>query len=374
MTTPSSSPFLASQFPIARAALSTPGRVGRFDEALSWLNNAVDAGWIANQVYIEIKSRFRSALGDAWQARVADLVYAERGPVLDLYFSIQSDALHLLSSTRKKIAASKLQGPVVEAMLAVVGEFDPLAVAMESMKTKVTKRQVKTAEEREAEARFAPTPATPAATRKVYDALVEITARNYASMVTTISSEYTARLHTYMQAGPERRRKLYGSPEYRSAVIAALKEKRTPRDPDELRADWEGKIQVLAERDATQLRDAFILKVLRKLAPIVEAKGGLRSAKEIRDSVQVSRLSGTLKVEFEDGSSFLADNNIVYSHSSLGRLFARFPLTFHKVVMADGSYMKSPCEERMHTVFAGVSAPADTVDEEEQDEPEAPRG
>jgi hypothetical protein len=36
------------------------------------------------------------------------------------------------------------------------------------------------------------------------------------------------------------------------------------------------------------------------------------------------------------------------------KAFVRFPLTFHDVMLADGSPMKQPSEERMHSIFCAA--------------------
>lgn len=133
----------------------------------------------------------------------------------------------------------------------------------------------------------------------------------------------------------------------------------------------------LAKKDAAAMRDEFIFKVIEKIAPIVENKGNLVGVREVSNTIQVGRLSGMLEVDFADGASFVVDNNVVYSHSVRGRPFARFPLTFHNVVLPGGGRMKQPSEERMHSVFCAAPAPApcDEPDEDEEGESgPAPRG
>lgn len=67
----------------------------------------------------------------------------------------------------------------------------------------------------------------------------------------------------------------------------------------------------------------------------------------------MNSLRGTLRFFFTDGSSFVVQNSVVWSHSIYGKAFNRFPLTFHDVIMPDGSKMPRPSEERMNTVFVG---------------------
>lgn len=375
MTTTTTPELLhADHFPLTLRALDNSAyRKQTFLVALATLNEAVASGAIANVRMTECKASIRRALEEAWNRHVQGPLFEsqQRGPVLDLCFDIQADSLHLLASNQRKIEASRLAGPMVESMRAVLAEFAPVAKCVEHLKDKVVKRQVKTEAEKEAEERFVPTPATPTATRMAYDALMDITARNHDEMVAWTHKSFRIHVNRFMGGSPDERHAWICDPEYRVPVMAAVSEHNAHRGQYVLRSNWDAALRVLAAEHVARLRDSFVCKVLRKLAPIVEAKGGLQRLVEVADSVRIGSLSGTLRAEFADGSSFLADNTIVYSYSSRGTPFARFPLTFHRVVMPDGSMMKSPCEERMHTVFAATKPESSATDSpEREDDPD----
>lgn len=93
--------------------------------------------------------------------------------------------------------------------------------------------------------------------------------------------------------------------------------------------------------------------------------GNLASVTELSKTIHVGRLSGTLVVEFADGSRFLVDNNVVYSSSVHNKAFVRFPLTFHNVILADGNRTKQPSEERMHSIFCAAGELAQVALEDE---------
>jgi len=71
-------------------------------------------------------------------------------------------------------------------------------------------------------------------------------------------------------------------------------------------------------------------------------------------------LEGSIRFHFEDGSSFVAKNAVVWSQSSKGTVFSRYPLTFHDAILPDGSRMPRPDEAGMNEVFAvaGEGTPA----------------
>lgn len=158
-------------------------------------------------------------------------------------------------------------------------------------------------------------------------------------------------LDFFMSASPTLREKLVRDPENRAAVQAGTAPRSAQHEEYVLKPDFKAALVALAEKDAAELREAFISKVVRKLAPIVEAKGNLASVTEVSNTIQVGRMSGMLAIAFTDGSRFVVDNNLVYSSSVRNREFMRFPLTFHDVILADGIRMKKPSEERMHSIF-----------------------
>jgi hypothetical protein len=117
--------------------------------------------------------------------------------------------------------------------------------------------------------------------------------------------------------------------------------------------DAEESIMRMANQHAEAVRGTFVYKNTRKVAAIVDAKGNLKRTDVLNIRVSAGGLDGTLRFHFDDGSAFSAKKSVVWSTSSRGRAFLRFPLTFHDVTMPDGTPMKSPSEERMNLVFAG---------------------
>jgi len=236
-------------------------------------------------------------------------------------------------------------------MRQALAEFVPIAQRVTHLKECIVKRQVKTQEEREAEQRFVPSPATPAATRHIWEVLTEVTARNEPQLVEHLASRHEDRVEIFMKFCPQTRQKLLRHYENRAAVDAATMPLSSAAQEYVLRPDSKGALVTRAQKEAIELRDRFIYRVVSKLASIVEAKENLANVRELGNTIQVGCLSRVLAIEFADGARFKVDNNVVYPNSTRGKLFARFPLTYHDVTLADGSRMKQPSEERMHSIF-----------------------
>ena len=327
---------------------------------LKLLNDSVAAGAVANVTHTELKQHFNRAIEGLWQKHVAAPYFYGQGQdgtapaeLLDFYYG-DSTALHRIEATLRKVNACGIEHPAVDAMRQVLTEFVPVAQRLAFLKERIVKRPVKSQEEREAEQRFVPTPAMPRVVLQMWQEIAKVTERNKQQVVEYITKEYAQRLDFFMSASATLRAKLVRHPENRAAVQAGTAPRSAPHEAYVLKADFKAALVALAEKDASELREAFISKVVRKLAPIVEAKGNLASVTEVSNTIQVGRLSGMLAIVFTDGSRFVVDNNLVYSSSVRNREFMRFPLTFHDVVLADGSRMKKPSEERMHEIFCAA--------------------
>jgi hypothetical protein len=108
----------------------------------------------------------------------------------------------------------------------------------------------------------------------------------------------------------------------------------------------------MAKRDAADIVDRFIYKNSGKLSFVLFTKNNMKSVKI--ENVRLGRgvVECDVLCDFKDGSSFTANNKVVFSYSKLGTPFYRFPTTFRDVKLPDGSRMAKPSEERMDTVFA----------------------
>jgi len=130
------------KFPLLRAAARSPSR---FEVAIERVLAGIEAGSIRNVDYQDVKYEVGQAAADAWNNHVASPFFHggkwEKLPldVNELYDSIMILSLHDVIATAKKVARSKAQGPVVDAMRAVCAEALPLAEAVASLKDKVVK-------------------------------------------------------------------------------------------------------------------------------------------------------------------------------------------------------------------------------------------
>jgi hypothetical protein len=115
--------------------------------------------------------------------------------------------------------------------------------------------------------------------------------------------------------------------------------------------DWKEKIQREAEKVAKAEVDAFKYKMALKLGAIVDKKGGAE-IKVVGETVD----SNSIWFKFPDGSSFEIRTQQVLSHSVLGKLFARYPSTFHHVIDHEGTKIINPSAVALQIEFGGLES------------------
>lgn len=121
--------------------------------------------------------------------------------------------------------------------------------------------------------------------------------------------------------------------------------------------DW---AKLKGDKAADQIAKHFVSKNLYKLAPLLKMKP-LKEIKVYDVTVARGAVHSTMSFTFEDASSFVVQNKIVYGVSKYGTWFARYPTTFHNVKIK-GEPMKSPSEDRVYKEFSGETAPKEKAE------------
>lgn len=117
-----------------------------------------------------------------------------------------------------------------------------------------------------------------------------------------------------------------------------------------LRSNLEDVITKKAQRQVEDILSQFVAKNTSKLALIVQKKS-ISDHRVLSNSLRNGILENDMMFKFEDGSSFKIYSRVEYSQSKYGTPFLKFPTRFGDVVLADGSRMKGPSEEKMIKEF-----------------------
>jgi hypothetical protein len=349
--------------PILSGYLSDVSIIGRkskrqaFNDMVWEVQCCFDDGSVSNVVYNFAKVVFNNAIDDAYLAIRDEHV---SGQYRSLPVTVQKFAdmfniiyLHSVPSLIKRAEKIKMEEhPFRMQMLAFLHDALPLANIMEYLKGKVVKRQPKPVEEQKIGYR---PPVVSTEAEKMVVALLEwVTETAYTKLVVAITDHMHTELRAFVEA-------VKGDAKLTSYDFFIKNRKRFP---DHLMYEMADKVVGLTDISliavvfwgkataiADEYRTNFVHKNFRKIASIIEAKGGYSDAKVLDHTADLIGLSGTFMFKFADGSSFATVNKVVYSVSILGTPFNRFPLTFHDVVMPDGTKMGQPSQERMNTIF-----------------------
>ena len=109
-------------------------------------------------------------------------------------------------------------------------------------------------------------------------------------------------------------------------------------------------IEKFAKDQTSYIIDGFLHKSIQKLSLIVEKKE-LDTHVVNYTTVKQGILENSMFFKFKDGSNFTVYTSTVYSYTSSGKLFVRFPTRFTNVTKADGTKMAMPSEEKMIKEF-----------------------
>lgn len=371
--------FKSSQFPILMGHLSDRRR-SQMETVFQLIGARFAEGQIANVEFKDSKDTYNRALEEAWRAMDDNLTYsAWRDDDLDkktkdFLYGFHYPRADLVAGQLKKATTSPVASTnaTLKILIPFLREIEVFSAALVSLKDKVVKRVIKSDEEKRAE-RFVPPPAKTKAAQMTIDALQEVANASYEQLKTNLIRNYKQAAENYAKKALEasenpdllprankwsdrKVERLYpshvlggGEAIATQKVIELVRE--NGKEYYKLKSDAHAVLEETAIEHATEMRDEFVVKNAKKLAPIMDNKPDVQTVKEIGHSVSVNGFTGTIKCEFQDGSSFIVHNSVVYNVSKLGTSFLQFPLRFSSVILPNGERMKQPSEARMHEIF-----------------------
>lgn len=342
----------------------TEARAGRYIEHLKTSANYLEEGAIPNARFKEQNSYLASMAEDSFKRNVSNPHFYGRSDepelkkFVELMWSINVYGMASIGSSMKKLTKflkdnpDQVDLPGVDAMIRVFAELNVLVQAVDHLKGMSQKRVMKSDAEREADSKYIPPMADKNAEQMVHKALLALTNEMYQELIDERIKDITdtvTRAIEKSQAGGLGWRDF--AP-YENAMLSRCAVRENNRSS---KYTWgpetEETIKDLGTREATDIRDQFVIKNLRKLASVIDRKGALDTISTVGREVNMSGLKGTLEMKFVDGTSFRVTNSVVQSYSVLGKPFHRFPLRFHDVTKPDGSKKAAPSEEWMNNSF-----------------------
>lgn len=377
-------------------------RIKSLQQAILDLNQGLEDGEIPNKTFTDAKQSVRSIFEDGYKSFVENtpaLLALKDRPhgeavreLLDGSYGSYPEP-HTLAGKMKKVAKLPQDDPAVIIGTAFLKEILPLAEAIQFLKDKTVKRQPLTEEQRR-ERKFTPPPATTKAQAVVQKVLEDAVNASYEQLLSNLTDEYTTYYSGFLAAQKKADTdQTLNEPKYRSSTEfesiyaprwhctfdlhgqKVINHRKLRVISQTTKAGYVGEdynseyrylplpnaleiIAGIAKNDADEIRAFFVVKNLKKIATILEAKGDalFDGAKVVQNTISLGGLQGEIEFSFKDGAGFRVTNSVVWVMNSYGTEFNRFPLTFHDVVLPGGAKMKSPSEKRMNTVFLGKEA------------------
>lgn len=370
---------ITERFPLLFAGFSgnTYYSEQRVGAALANLENGMREGFIRNTDFVAAKDIFGRMVETAWekirhnnQPLMMDQPQHIRDFTWDIAF-VNGGIAGFYRTTTKRLAKAPTD-EVIQPFVAIAKQFmneiQPIAAAFEFFrdKTKIIKRQPKSEEEKKAA--FAPPPVTMESSKRVKELLEQVVAEEYESLYENILAGREKEVSYYAKylrdaaedtSKKERPRVWLYANKNKYADVHTLQRVVTFTNAGDVIVDNYKDILIeMSRQDANDIREAYIIKNLRKIVSVLEGKekqgASLVSADIVGRNNSLGRFTGTFRVTFSDGSGFTFTNSVVYAYSVHNKLFMRYPLTFHNVLLAGGVKMGRPSEERMNTVFLGL--------------------
>ena len=353
--------FTKSDFPLVLNNVSDNyGKV--FETALTKLNTAIKDGELTATEFKSIKDGLNRPLELSYEKVIREKYYHggkwESIPKeLDVIYDLRPE-LHRAASALKKLEKIKSKEPLHKDALEFFTQINSIVLAVQSLKDKIVKKKRAAVEKETAASEKTATIMSHKDVKKVKKVLTEVTKQLHddvlagnVSWLNNIVAQYKKQYDKNdRQTGYLRK---YARDPFTRSIVGKVVERDGFRvdDAETIKKDY----KEILKKEATKMTDdtlaVFISKNTSKMAEILKNKNNLKTIK--LNSADASRgvVEGILDLVFSDKSSFTVKNKIVTSYSKHGKPFYRFPTTFHKVVTADGSSMKTPSEKKMKEQF-----------------------
>lgn len=321
--------ILAQKYPIIASMAKGNFFEKAFNNLLDLLDNYSDE--IPNPKHKE---------GKRWLNRIIEDAFSNKSLGDDWHWAYEIDALPSYFNQMNKALRNVKKhpdSPSKKKWLSIASEIIDIGEKFSKLKP-VKKVAVKKETDKE---RYVKKLASSEAIRIVNKALEELASKIEKDYTEKRIKDIKTKIETYNKADNKQRRNM------RSVDYLGI----FPFKGDVLLDDK--KIRKIAETEAKEVKQAFLVKNVDKLANILQKKGNLKG-KPKNFNYKKGSFYGDMEFKFTDGSSFIITNKVITKISQYGKWFNQFPTTFHNVILPDGSKMKQPSEERMIEIFANM--------------------
>lgn len=312
-------------------------RAGKFEEVVNELFKALEQGKIYNARYEEYKSIINNTLNRTFNNLEKQFSDRVQGNFDVWYFYGMSDLKKVQKAWQKDLNRQPTEVKRVldgiQELVDVFNKLKPMIIKGREPKPVDPKAFVK------------PMPKA-AAVRQAKAYLEMIVSSFKDNLITSIDKEINAKVNILRKKSITL--KDFGDPLvgkiYTSKVSNGIRS-------FALRDDWQSVVQKEINYQVDEIIDGFLTKGVNKLSLIFEKKENVVSHKLLHTNVRNGLIENSMMFVFSDNSSFVIRSSVIYKTSIGGKFFLQYPTRFTDVVMADGSKMISPSEEKMIKEF-----------------------
>lgn len=359
---------IPDDLPLVRQALTDAGRdryVGYLEEALSKAKDYTDAGELIQAEYKRWKDIINYAIEEAFNSGVQSPYFLQHkaGEIpepqrSDLYYGM-NPMVHSIGGKLKKAKAAmkKANHEGIQVYIDMLEEVLPLADLNKKLKGMIVKKKSATVAKEKEVSETKAKQLSHTDVQKIRKVLIELTDELRGSVLQSNINYFNGLVQNWARQYNPRDRKTQNynynaqNPYARDIVRKAQVQKGSFHDTEELKADYSQDMHVAAKEVTDNVLNRFIEKNTSKLAEILSNKGDLKQVDLKQATAGRGVVEGWMTLTFNSGASFNVNNKVVWSYSKYGTPFTRFPTTFHKVKLSDGSYLNSPSEAKMKKEF-----------------------
>lgn len=323
-------------------------------EIVSKTEDAHRQGGLLKTQFNDIKQRTNRMFEDVWSAQIKNEYFKNREPkgMDDIYWFPYPEA-HTIKNFKKRLAKIAKEGSpeakaVIEKANALIDDLIPFSENVNSLKDMIkTQAELKERDPKRKDEFRAPT-----ASKATRDRLKEALNDALEPLKEEIKEDFKIMMlrqvdNYYSKVSSDRPRRrnspyyiLANDPFSRQNVDYLLDVYKG--DPETgvygKRDDFDQRLNSRADDYASQVRDSFVAKQLQKIPGLIDSFGAI-------DSMSVNiwnkragngAIEGSIDVKMKNNVSFVARTQVVYSTSSTGKFFPRYPTTFHNVHDTNG--------------------------------------
>lgn len=358
---------IPDELPLVRAGVEKAfgeQSVARFDQRLEEFRQYAETGELIKAEWNRLKEINRyleQAFKTTVVEKMLDASHSGNQPEWfdDMYYGA-APSLHSAPGKLKKwqkIQKKHPDDPIVKEAIAFLEQMVPLSDAHKKLKSMiVAKKGAQVKKEKEvAETKAKQLSHTDV--QKIRKVLIELTDELRSSVLQSNINYFNGLVQNWAQQYNPRDKKTQNyhynarNPYARDIVHKAQEQNHSFQDPEKLKADYSQEMHKAAKEVTDTVLGQFVEKNTTKLAQILSDKGDLKQVDLKQATASRGVVEGWMTLTFNSGASFNVNNKVVWSYSKMGRPFARFPTTFHKVKLSDGSYLSMPSEKKMKDSF-----------------------